>query len=167
MTKAIVRLACVPAWFVLAPFQVIEYLAHRFFMHRQWRGNPNYRVKDHLEHHAGENRPMWKFTDLRFREYVLFSLPFHCWFIVRASLFGAWWAWIFSAWLLSATLLHSLIYTRIHRRTHDLVPHDWTSHIPGIERLHAHHLLHHRRPDRNFGVTCRWTDRLFGTLWRG
>lgn len=50
----------------------------------------------------------------------------------------------------------------VHHAIHRMRPADrgW------LERLRAHHLLHHRREDGNFGVTSALWDRLLGTRLR-
>jgi len=67
-------------------------------------------------------------------------------------------------WLTAAVLLCARRYILAGMLIKHEIAH-WASHrLPWLKHMHRHHFLHHRMPDKNFGFSAIWPDRIFGTL---
>lgn len=148
---------------------IIEYVAHRWFMHRPNPFNMFGYKKHHVEHHGMGLNDYYPHIDLRFRDMMVFASPFLLWSAVFGTIAGRQWGYYYPYGAIPALMLvvwiHNYVYTRVHRCVHEL-EHNWTERLPGFQEMKRHHLDHHRRPNRNFSVVFLWTDRLFGTYWR-
>jgi sterol desaturase/sphingolipid hydroxylase (fatty acid hydroxylase superfamily) len=154
----------VPSMVVIMP--ILEYVSHRWFMHRENRFNPG-GVKKHLLHHTGRDYPVGEMIDLRYSDYLYFACPFFACFIFAGVWFDRPESFAGGVTLAISLFLHSYIYTKVHRRIHEIERANFTDRIPWIARLHRHHLMHHAIGGAgNYGVTCTWTDRLFRTHTR-
>lgn len=148
---------------------LVEYIGHRWFMHRPNAFNMAGYKTHHVEHHGkGLNEP-WPHIDLRLRDTLVFAVPFLLLSAVNGTVSGLLWGFYYPYGSIPALLLtlavHHHVYTRIHRCEHEL-EHNWTERLPWFQEMKRHHLDHHRKPNRNFAVVFLWTDRLFGTYWR-
>lgn len=154
-------------WFpvVYLAMAVVEYVAHRWFMHRR-----TFLTKTEFEHHTVQhhghriNEPMFPYIDLPIRYHLIYGSPGWGGFLIGFLCGGP-----YALGGLVATLamfaFHSYFYSKVHRAQHDLEE-NWTQLLPWFAELKRHHLDHHIQPSRNFAVVFLWTDRLFGTHWR-
>lgn len=156
----------VPAAVIMA---LVEYVSHRWFMHRPNAFNMSGYKAHHVEHHGRGHNEFWPHIDLRFRDGLLVAAPVLAAYGLWAAVAGARWGYFYpcGGWLALVTVLwaHHVIYSAIHRCQHEL-EHNWAERLPGFQAMKRHHLDHHRRPNRNFAVVFLWTDTLFGTAWR-
>lgn len=169
-------------WFVvLYPIMaVVEYVAHRWFMHRRSFIN-RFGFKAHaIEHHGHGLNDDWPHVRLRMRDHLKFGSPAFSWFALSGVLYlmHDWrgpfpsvvelprYAFGGLAALLAWSFIHTRLYSLIHRTHHDL-DHNWTERLPGAVAMRRHHLIHHDQPRTNFSVVLGcpwfWVDRLFGT----
>lgn len=166
--KTLVGFCCylVIDYFAMA---IIEYVAHRWFMHRPNAINMFGYKKHAVEHHGMGRNEYWPHLDLRFRDSLLFASPFLVWSAMFGTVAGRLWGYYYPYGAIPALLLtlwvHNYLYRCVHRCIHE-VEHNWTERMPGFQAMKRHHLDHHRKPNRNFAVVFLWTDRLFGTYWR-
>lgn len=95
---------------------------------------------------------------------TLIAMP---WFITTSAMFAIWYlvsvrlgaqaiASIVAGWLVGF-VWYSLVH---HSHHHWNIPGAW------IRRLKAYHRVHHHFPDHNYGVTMRFWDIVFGTVYR-
>lgn len=129
----------------LLTWSFLEYSFHRWVYH-----------KGHTPAHDGHN--------IHHRESeTLIAMP---WFVVT-GLFGL--VWYIFTYLLQFRFVSSfaagllsgfIIYGAFHHIHHHF---DFKSR--SYRRLRAHHLIHHRFEDVNFGVTSRFWDHVFGTTY--
>ena len=149
-----------PVHYVLMGF--VEYGMHRLVMHRSWSG---YVFRGHHKEHHGQgingpfqiDLPMWT-------NHLPVASPFLAFMLWRA-IYVTPWAWGSLVALMIIFCWHSYTWTKLHRAFHDLEV-NWTMSLWCYEELEQHHLDHHKRPGKNFGVLYLWVDRLFGTFWR-
>lgn len=160
-----------PAAFLYA--NLVEYLGHRFPMHRPFPG-----LKLIHRRHAGQHHRF--FTDQamaheggRDLRAVLFP-PLLVVFFFGGFALPAWWllATLASAnvaWLMLATGIgYFLNYEFLHLAYHQ-PPGHWMTRVPGVARLswlHRHHHDPRVMSQRNFNITYPIGDWLFGTLER-
>lgn len=95
---------------------------------------------------------------------TLIAMP---WFITTATMFALWYAIAVRggvtgfAGLASGWLLGFVWYSLVHHSHHH-----WNMRGGWARRLKAYHRVHHQFPDRNYGVTMRFWDTVFGTRYR-
>ena len=148
---------------------IVEYVAHRWFMHRRSVINKLGYQAHLIEHHILGEDSDWPHIRLRFRDHLLYGSPAIAWMIYR-GMTGFTYAVGGVVALLLWFFIHVRLYSALHRTHHDL-EHNWTERLPGSEAMKHHHLLHHKYPKSNFAVVLgvpfgfAWVDRLFGT-WR-
>ena len=148
---------------------IVEYVAHRWFMHRYSVINKLGYQAHRIEHHGNGENDDWPHIRLRLRDHLLYGSPAVVWLVCR-GLFGFTYAFGGVAALLLWFFIYVRVYSALHRTHHDL-EHNWTERLPGAEAMKQHHLLHHKYPKTNFAVVLgvpfgfAWVDRLFGT-WR-
>jgi sterol desaturase/sphingolipid hydroxylase (fatty acid hydroxylase superfamily) len=145
------------AWSVPA-LAVLEYLLHRYPMHR----------------------PGWPLARGVFRRHAVLHHR-HARNDVNLDT-PAWWGLLLSAPLWGGLLLigcpggaaavalavaaYCLLWTGVHRATHGLGS-GWARRLPWYARWERHHLDHHAHPGSNFGAAFGpLTDAVFGTLHR-
>lgn len=134
---------------------LVEYIAHRHFMHRPLLDRLGLRQVFHehaiLHHRDGRN-------DLN----INLPLYVHCiWGLPSVGIVGLF--DLVGALILSAVFVcHSILWTKLHRAIHGLED-NWTMSFRFYSVIEHHHQEHHRRPGKNFGGVFLFTDYLFGT----
>lgn len=95
---------------------------------------------------------------------ALIAMP---WFMTTATMFALWYA---VSWRLGVRGFASLTagwlagfvwYSLVHHSHHH-----WNLRSGWARRLKAYHRIHHQFPDRNYGVTIRYWDFVFGTRYK-
>jgi sterol desaturase/sphingolipid hydroxylase (fatty acid hydroxylase superfamily) len=130
----------------LMSFSLAEYAFHRWVYHK---GRTSARA-GHKKHHESPG--------------ALIAMP---WFIVTASMAGVWYLFAyrlrfhFVLSFMAGFLAGFVVYGIFHH-----VHHHYRLKNPWYRKLRAHHLVHHQHPEANFGVTSRFWDRVFGTMYR-
>jgi sterol desaturase/sphingolipid hydroxylase (fatty acid hydroxylase superfamily) len=123
-----------------------EYVFHRWLYHPE----SGIFGSGHRMHHDEE------------QAYV--AMPF---FVSGIAVLGMW--YVIAVWgkfpsfsaLLAGWMAGFVLYSWVHHAHHH-----WTLKSVWMRKLRAYHRVHHRFPDRNFGVTMRFWDRVFGTRHR-
>ena len=147
-------------WLVMAIVltSFIEYLAHRFLMHR--KPKILYWLYDVFQEHAVEHHAKGR-TDLNidmpFKWYYTYGLVFLIPFFALD--------WVGGICLFVVFRCHSYIWTKLHRAFHGLED-NWTKKTRIYQYLYEHHMNHHRKPNTNFNVVFLWVDALLGTKYR-
>lgn len=94
---------------------------------------------------------------------ALIAMP---WFITTATMFGLWygislrWGVPGFASVTAGWLIGFVWYSLVHHSHHH-----WAIRLGWVRRLKAYHRVHHQFPDRNYGVTMRFWDTVFGTRY--
>ena len=143
----LIPLACVLVYGAL-----VEYVGHRWLMHRPLLGRVYWYLDHAIEHH-GKGRNDINISISPITALVVTS-PVLC-----IALFCGWQAIIV---IPVASLAYAALWTCLHASYHD-VGCQWIKGLPGYGRWRTHHLLHHTNPATNFGTVFIFTDRLFGT----
>ena len=150
---------CIPpfwlvVWYLVMAF--MEYIIHRYTMHKRQNWLPKWIWKHHAVDHHRDDR-----NDLNI------DLPFYIHLVVGSPIlflsyyyFGI----ISMSCLLAIFYYHSYVWTHMHRAIHGIKDH-WIGNTKYYERAKKHHLDHHKRPAKNFGVVFLWTDYVFGTKY--
>lgn len=144
-------LASYPAGWIV--WDILEYLIHRGFFHWEGNGPITRRIHEiaHGYHHKYPDDP------LRLVMPLGASIPLG---IVIGALL---WLVHQPAWtlpLFCGIVSGYLWYDFIHWSTHYRKPLTAWGH-----KMRAHHMAHHfAAPDKNFGISHRWVDRIVGTL---
>ena len=133
-----------------------EYSIHRWIMHRPLGGWLRREYFEHAIEHHGRGR---NDINISANPLVLFAV---CSPLLVAC---PWLGWPWVAVVAAVTTVYAGVWTGMHSAHHD-VGYRWFSMLPGFEMWRAHHLAHHRQPNRNFGTVFIWTDWLFGTKHR-
>lgn len=152
---------------------LVEYIGHRFPMHRPFRGLGLVYKRHAGQHHRFFNHLAMPIDDLRDLRAVLFppvlvifffglfGVP--VWFVL-AQLLSANVAWLF----IGAGLAYYLNYEILHLAYH-LPEEHWLAQRWLVRRLRWLHRIHHdprRMAQCNFNITYPLGDWLFGTLRR-
>lgn len=138
-------------YFVMA---IAEYTIHRYTMHKKQQWLPYWVFKHHaIDHHRDDRHDLN--IDLPVWLHLLVGSPL----IVGSFLYAG---WVSTVPLLLIFFYHSYVWTHMHRAIHDLEDH-WITKTTYYEQAKDHHLKHHQRPAKNFGVVFLWTDYIFGT----
>jgi sterol desaturase/sphingolipid hydroxylase (fatty acid hydroxylase superfamily) len=178
-------LACVMQLYAVEPLEwatlplaflyanLVEYLGHRFPMHRPYRGLGLIHRRHAGQHHRFFDHHTMALEGPRDLRAVLFP-PLLVVFFFGGFALPAWWllSWAVSdnvAWLMLATgIAYYLNYEFLHLAYHR-PPQHWMARVPGVARLKWLHTVHHdprRMAQCNFNITYPICDRLFGTLHR-
>ncbi len=142
------------AWFAggLATWSLFEYLLHRFLFHiaeTAFPGSRRFQYVLHGVHHEYPNDASR--TLLPALPKVLITVPFFLFYWLIFGNAGA----FFSSGFMMGYYFYSLVHYSIHRfRAPKILRPLW----------HHHHLHHHLRQDRAYGVTSTLWDRVFGTM---
>ena len=130
----------------LAAWTLLEYGFHRWVYHKG-------RTPAHAGHKIHHEEPQ-----------TLIAMP---WFVVTALFGSIWYAFShllkiplvapFAAGLLSGFVCYGLFH---HLHHHLDFSRRW------FRKLRAHHVIHHKHVDVNFGVTSRFWDHVFGTTYQ-
>ncbi len=134
---------------------VAEYVLHRYTMHRRFF--PKGWFDDVFENHAilhHKDERVDLNIDLPIWYHLILSSPVIlvlAYFSIPAML----------GWL-AIMVYHSYLWTKAHRAIHELEV-NWMVWRPFYWKMYDHHMLHHKHPNKNFGVCFFWVDRLMGT----
>jgi hypothetical protein len=161
--------------FCYAFIGIIEYLAHRYPMHRPTlskyfgdrigylkRTYSDHAVLHHSEYYSCfnyEEDPVGKFQNLRLTAettvaiIVLFALPMF--FIDQIT----------GIYLGCAAIIHAALWNLAHSEMH-LANKPWFARTALYRLLEWHHFLHHQHPNKNFNVLFLLWDILFATRAR-
>ena len=141
-----------PTWLILSYFvgifnwTLFEYVFHRWIYHR---GD----TLAHAGHRMHHEHPK-----------MLIGMP---WFMTTGFL---WVVWYLFAYKLEARCFMTfwagmvtgyLVYSALHH-----IHHHFSFRGPWFRKLYAHHQIHHKFENVNFGVTNRFWDHVFGTAFR-
>ena len=160
----------IPAAFLYA--NLVEYLGHRFVMHRRVPGFGLVFERHTLQHHRFFTHENMRFDSTRDYRAVLFPLTLIVFFFAGfgipsfalvAWLFGANVAWLFVATAIAYYLNYELLHFAYHT-----APDSRIARLPWMSRLRALHTTHHdpaAMQTHNFNITYPICDWLFGT-WR-
>lgn len=132
----------------IAAWPPLEYLAHRFILHRV----PPFREM-HAVHHASPvdlvGTPTWLSVAI-----IGGAVFLPLWREAGLNLAGG---------LTTGIMLGYLWYVGVHHAVH----HRRARRGSYLHRAKVRHALHHRaRAPCNFGVTTEWGDRAFGSIWK-
>ena len=131
-----------------------EYLIHKHTMHKRKRWLPFWIFKHHaIDHHRDDRQDLN--IDLPVYMHLMIGSPL---IVASYLLFG----WVSTVPLLATFFYHSYVWTHMHRAIHDLENH-WITKTRYYKRAKKHHLDHHDKPTKNFGVVFLWTDYIFRT----
>ena len=144
-------LAWLTIWYFVMAFA--EYLIHRYAMHKKLVIIPEWIWKHHAIYHHRDNRHDLN-IDLPFYIHLILGSPL----ILASTYFGL----TSTLCLLAIFYYHSYVWTHMHRAIHDIKDH-WITKTEYYHKAKDHHLKHHRRPSKNFGVVFLWTDYIFKT----
>ena len=165
--------------FVTIPFygSIIEWVLHKYMMHRPWFG-----FRYPFERHALTHHRIFKadHTYALVHEEDKRTIPMAWWngptLVVLGTIpfaaIGALIVHFYSRWsaMLGMTVgafvglaiyyaIYEIIHWRMHLPDHRRIEEWWF-----FRRLNAHHLLHHAHMSKNFNVVFPFADWLFGTL---
>lgn len=133
----------------------VEYLAHRYAMHRGSLGMWYFWQEHAIEHHhKGRNDINLEISPITA---LVLGSPLLAWCPVVG--------WSFAFVVVSLALGYCVVWTALHKAHHGIGC-LWLRRMPGYAALYRHHLLHHLNPTKNFGAVFIFSDRLFGTLLR-
>jgi sterol desaturase/sphingolipid hydroxylase (fatty acid hydroxylase superfamily) len=95
---------------------------------------------------------------------TLIAMP---WFMTTGTMFAMWYCVsrlggvpLFAS-MVAGWLIGFVWYSLVHHSHHH-----WNLRSGWARRLKAYHRVHHQFPDRNYGVTIRYWDSVFGTRFR-
>lgn len=162
--------AALPAAFLFANF--VEWLAHRYPMHRPFKGLAIMYEKHSLQHHRHFTEASMEVESASDFDMVLFSPTSLVFFMLGiaapiAALIFALGFWN-AGWMFVALSLDYYVFYEYFHLAYHLSEESWVGRLPGMARLRRHHVHHHDRrlmADWNFNVTFPIFDRLFGTHW--
>lgn len=163
-----VELLMVPGTFVA--MSLLEYVSHRYLMHRPTRVLP-YAFKAHvLRHHASFGPEHMAIGSSREIGLILFGLREVTLFLLATLPGFALLAWFGSrnVALLAAAMVfvHFLLYEGFHLVAH-LPAHHWAARQRIFASARERHARHHGDVQTNFNVTPPFADWLLDTLHRG
>lgn len=123
-----------------------EYAFHRWIYH-QPKGIFG---EGHRIHHAKAE------TLIAMPWFITTSVMFMIWYLVSLRLGVQAFATVVAGWLLGFVW-----YSLVHHSHHH-----WDIRNGWVRKLKAYHRIHHHFPDQNYGVTMRFWDFVFGTVYR-
>lgn len=131
-----------------------EYILHRYLFHIAEKSKFTKRLQ-YILHGVHHDQPRDKIFMPPVPGLILSSFFLGIFYIVY-WLFGLGeMAWIFT----SGFIMGYFLYSMVHYGTHKVKPPSY------LRELWTHHLLHHYQyPDKAFGVSNRFWDRIFGTM---
>jgi hypothetical protein len=116
--------------------------------------------KPHAVEHHGKGLCEPQHVDLHpINALIAFGLTSPVWLSYCVITNQAWTAITWFAWL----LFWMLLWGPCHRHMHDSNQHKWVEYIPLYSRMRRHHLLHHDKPNVNYGTIFFFSDYFFGT----
>lgn len=128
-----------------------EYIMHRYVFH--WVGHSKLGKAFHYAMHGYHHDHPTDYNRL-FMPPVPAALFLGAFFGVFYLLLGSY-AWFFTPGFEIGYLLYAMVHYAVHTKVN----------LPFLAPLSLHHDLHHfRSPDKAYGVSSRFWDRVFGTL---
>jgi hypothetical protein len=131
---------------------LIEYIAHKWTMHKPGLGKiplwEEHAIQHHAKHRMDVNIVLSAFTVFL----AASPLLFFCFWL------GWWWALI----VMIGCMLYAAIWSELHAAYHE-VGKKWITKFPLYKTWRNHHLKHHEHPNKNFGTLFLWVDWIFGT----
>ncbi len=141
-----------PVWIIV--MAVTEYTIHRWIMHRKRIWVPASVFDDHvIEHHNNQRTDIN--IDLPVYNHLVIGSPL----LVASYLMGGWASFVA---LIVIFCFHSYAWTKMHRGMHG-IEQNWMMKTGFYWRAKLHHLLHNKRPGKNFGIVFLFVDTLFRT----
>lgn len=142
--------------FLLAGFiswQLIEYVMHRFILHRYERLRNHSQIRQsHLVHHQQPQAMDDLFIGLRMSLPVTFCFCLLAWAVVQT--------WQATVYLFTGLVIGWFSYEWLHYQAHH-----GRARLRVMRYLKKYHLLHHyQTPHKRFGVSTPLLDFLFGTF---
>lgn len=151
---------------------VLEWLIHRFLMHRPFCGFRYPYIAHAHKHHgtfrADDSYHLQREEDKRIIHMAWWNGPALVLISVLPAVAVSWWLGKWSICLIALLVLSG--YYAMYEYLH------WCMHLPKarriekpwlFRRLNGHHILHHRYMHKNFNVVCPFADILFWTfMWR-
>ncbi|TWT94455.1 sterol desaturase family protein [Stieleria varia] len=153
---------------ILLAFSIGEWLVHKYLLHKPLSIAPFIERQHGQEHHGQGQNEIIPHIDLTLVDYF-WTLPFFALAGFRISMGHAGgWAGVIA--LSSVVFAHRYFWNKIHRGIHrddsgNRLENNWMTRRSWFPMFENHHLDHHRRPDRNFGVVFLWIDYAFRTKW--
>lgn len=146
-------------WLVISILlmSIAEYWIHRSLMHKPRLGKtgPLKSVyQDHAVEHHGKHRNDLN-IDMPLYNHLTIGSPA----LILFYLLGG---YIAVTCLLSVFVFHSYTWTKLHRAIHSLED-NWMGRSWFFKYFYNHHVGHHDRPNKNYGVVFIFTDYIFGT----
>jgi 4-hydroxysphinganine ceramide fatty acyl 2-hydroxylase len=131
----------------LFTWTLVEYCFHRWVYHK----GDTLAHNGHLLHHDEPE--------------ALIGMP---WFITSLVMYSLWFVFGYLLALGSASTYVSgwLFGFFFYYTFHHIMHHQFNLKSSWYRKLRAHHKIHHQIPERNFGVTNRFWDQIFGTTYR-
>ena len=127
-------------------FTLSEYVLHRWAYHRFRGFIQNLHSVHHVEPQGLIATP-WVLTTVLFVGF---------WCLIRILTRGSFYPAMFSGWQIGIVW-----YGFVHHSHHH-----WDVKNAWIRKVKVHHLVHHKFPDSNFGISSRFWDTVFGTRYR-
>lgn len=142
------------AWYAagIVAWTFLEYVMHRFIFHAMEHTRYFHKTYQYIHgfHHEHPKDPKHLFMP------IPVGLGLLLFFLLIFSLLLGWYAMSFVPGLLTGYLIYTLGHYSMHRYA---PPFEW------LKPVWRHHQLHHyRTPERAFGVSNRFWDRVFGTM---
>jgi hypothetical protein len=155
----------------LAVCNLVEWVAHRYIMHRPTRISPRIYRRHTQQHHQFFNHARRHCRDHRDfhiilsppKNQALFLIVFTAPTAALLAIAGA--SLNIIALGLATACAYFLAYEWLHLAFH-LEPHHPLARIPGVQALGRHHQDHHDTAlmaKWNFNISFAWTDRVLGT----
>jgi hypothetical protein len=153
----------------LLAMNLLEYLSHRYLMHRRTRVLPYAYYAHTVRHHASFSRRHMPIASPRELWLIIFSPLDVALFAACAVPLLALLAWVaprnVAALAAAAAFCHYLAYEWLHLLSH-LPDGHWLARSQLFAGSRRRHALHHGAPGANLNITLPISDWLFGTLLR-
>jgi sterol desaturase/sphingolipid hydroxylase (fatty acid hydroxylase superfamily) len=156
----VIRLAYLPACLIL--MSALEYIAHRWLMHRRFAPLhwflPHIH-RDHIHHHGGAPDAL----------HVNLEPPYVIVTLAAVSPLLALMGW-YDPWLMVVMMLtvaaHHAVWDAVHREIHEPT-YPWWRESRAFLFWHRWHERHHANNRRNYAALLPFWDYLLGTAYRG
>lgn len=131
---------------------LMEYVAHRWLMHKNVKGFYGFYKRHTLLHHKKKAEHIN--IDMQMEWSCILGMP---------STILAFFACPYAAILfLILTIFYGYFWTKLHRSFH-CIEHNWVEKMWFYEGMKNHHLVHHLKPNKNYGTIFTFSDYFFGT----
>jgi sterol desaturase/sphingolipid hydroxylase (fatty acid hydroxylase superfamily) len=142
------KLALLAVWYLAGVFSwtLFEYVFHRWVYHRG-------ETLAHAGHRMHHEHPK-----------MLIGMP---WFMTTGFLWLVWYLFSYKLEVhylvtcMTGLVTGFIVYSAMHH-----IHHHFNFRSSWNRKLYAHHQIHHKFPNFNFGVTNRFWDHVFGTVYR-